>query len=225
MTRMRLWAVLTTLALLIAACGTSAPPAPQWRGAAQAALADYIKLRLEGQTVAATRAYALAQERMRDGGDLDGLHTVLLTRCAMDVALLLPPDCSEFVKRGDNARAEALAYHAFLTGTLTGSQIAALPERYRAVAASTTDSSLAATISAIPEPVSRLIATGVATRAGRANEALLAASSDSARQQGWRAAHRAHEEARARQLEALGRTVEAAAAHARLRALYDPLKP
>ena len=37
--------------------------------------------------------------------DLDGLHTVLLTRCAMDVALLMPPDCSEFTKRGNGARA------------------------------------------------------------------------------------------------------------------------
>ncbi len=225
MKRVRLWAVVTTLALMVTACGTAAPPAPQWRGAAQVALADYIRLRLEGQTVAATRAHALAQERMRDGGDLDGLHTVLLTRCAMDVALLLPPDCSEFLQRGDNARAEARAYHAFLTGAPSTEQMAVLPERYRAVAALTSDNNLAAAITAMADPVSRLIATGVAARAGRANEALLAASSEGARQQGWRAAHRAHEDARAQRLEALGRAVDAAAARARLRALYEPLKP
>ena len=96
---------LLLLASMLAACGTPAPRPPEWRGVANAALADYIKQRLEGHAPAAARAYTLAQERMRDGGDLDGLHTVLLTRCAMDVALLLTTDCNEFVQRNEIGRA------------------------------------------------------------------------------------------------------------------------
>lgn len=56
---------LLLLALALAACGTPAPRTPQWRGMANAALADYIQQRLEGHASAAARAYALAQERMR----------------------------------------------------------------------------------------------------------------------------------------------------------------
>jgi len=59
----------------------------------------------------------------------------------------------------------------------------------------------------------------------RADDALFAAASDSARAQGWRAAHRAHESARIRLLDARGRTGEAAALRARLQALYGTTAP
>lgn len=217
---------LLLLASMLAACGTPAPRPPEWRGVANAALADYIKQRLEGHAPAAARAYTLAQERMRDGGDLDGLHTVLLTRCAMDVALLLATDCNEFVQRNASARAEALAYHALLTGTLTQQQLAMLPERYRALGTAWLNNGpMAQAAIAISDPLSRLIASGIAARADRADDTLFAAVSDAARAQGWRAAHRAHESARIRLLDAQGRTAAAAALRARLQALYGTTAP
>ena len=209
--------------VLLGACSAPGPREPEWRGAARSALADYVQQRLEGHAGAA-RAYALALERMRDGGDLDGLHTVLLARCAMDVALLAMPDCGEFLQRAHPARAEALAYYDFLHGTLTLDRVAALPERYRAFAGAIMVSdgrSIAQPLAAIAEPVSRIVAAGVAVRAGRADDQVLMISASLARAQGWRTTHRAHEEARAAWLEGHGRSAEAAALRARLRALFD----
>lgn len=217
------WLVAGVVLLLaaLAGCGTPEPRVPEWRGAANAALADYVKQRLEGHAVAAARALTLAQERMRDGGDLDGLHTVLLARCAMNVALLQPADCGEFDRRNTGARAEALAYHALLTGRLQDDQIAALPQRYRAFAAALgANASAAQAVGSISDPVSLVVAAGVASRSGQAGQAVFAVSSAAARERGWRAAHRAHEEARARALEAEGRAVDAKDARVRLEALY-----
>lgn len=215
--------VATVLALLLAACGAPAPREPDWRGAARGALNDYVRLRLEGHDAAAARTYISALERMRDGGDLDGLHTVVLARCAMDSALLKNAECSEFSRRATGARAEALAYHDWLLGTLPASRVAELPERYRVFAmtlASGQTPAVTTALRAITDPVSRMVATGVAQRTRRLEATALADSAQVARAQGWRAAHLAYEEARAQMLESTGQQTEAAAVRARLRALF-----
>lgn len=211
------------LALLLAACGTPEPREPAWQGAARGALNDYVRLRLEGNDILAARTYSSALERMRDGGDLDGLHTVALARCAMDTALLKHGECSEFSLRAAGARAEALAYHDWLRGTLPASRIAQLPERYRAFAAAVASGqagAVTAALRAISDPISRMVATGVAQQARLIDATALADSAQVARTQGWRAAHRAYEEARAQALDAAGRSAEAATVRARLRALF-----
>lgn len=211
------------LALLLAACGTPGPREPEWRGAARGALNDYVRLRLEGHDVAAARTYNSALERMRDGGDLDGLHTVALAGCAMDAALLKQGACSEFSQRAAGARAEALAYHDWLQGALPASRVAQLPERYRAFGAAIASGqtvAVTAALRAISDPVSRMVATGVAHQARLLEATALADSAQVARTQGWRAAHRAYEEARAQALDSAGRSDEAATVRARLRALF-----
>ena len=215
--------ITAVLALLLAACGAFGPREPEWRGAAQGALNDYVRLRLEGQDAAAARTYNNALERMRDGGDLDGLHTVALTRCAMDAALLNSGECGEFSRRAAGARAEALAYHDWLLGTLPAARVTQLPERYRAFAAAVAGGqavAVTAALHAISDPVSRMVATGVAHQARQLQASALTDSAQVARTQGWRAAHRTYEEARARMLDAAGQADEAAAVRARLRALF-----
>lgn len=216
-----------TLTLLLAACGASGPREPEWRGAARGALNDYVRLRLEGHDAAAARTYNSALERMRDGGDLDGLHTVALAHCAMDAALLKGAECGEFSRRAAGARAEALAYHDWLLGTLPASRVAELPERYRMFAMALSGGhtpAVTTALRAISDPVSRMVATGVAQRTRRLEATALAESAQVARTQGWRAAHRTYEEARAQMLESAGQGGEAAAVRARLRALFaaDP---
>jgi hypothetical protein len=210
-------------ALLLAACGAPGPREPAWRGAASGALNDYVRLRLEGHDAAAARAYNSAIERMRDGGDLHGLHTVALARCAMDTALLKRGECSNFSQRAAEARAEALAYHEWLRGTLPAARVAELPERYRAFAATIAGAqapAVTAALRAIADPVSRMVATGVAQQARLLETTALAESAQIARTQGWRAAHRAYEQALAQALESAGQHEAAAAVRARLRALF-----
>ena len=58
-----------------------------------------------------------------------------------------------------------------------------MPEQHRAVAAGRED---AASLSAIADPLSRLVAAGVLLRSGRASPPVLQAAVDTASQQGWR---------------------------------------
>jgi hypothetical protein len=68
----------------------------------------------------------------------------------------------------------------------TAADIALLPEQHRAVAAANSDAAAVAAVQAIADPLSRLVASGVLLRAGRANPQILADAVETASAQGWR---------------------------------------
>jgi hypothetical protein len=67
-----------------------------------------------------------------------------------------------------------------------GADIALLPEQHRAVAAANSDAAAVAAVQAIAAPLSRLVASGVLLRSGRANPQILADAVETASAQGWR---------------------------------------
>ena len=79
------------------------------------------------------------------------------------------------------------AYADYLAARVQPQDIALLPPQHRAVAATTLSADAgAAALSAIEDPLSRLVAIGVLFQAGRANPTTIADAVETASAQGWR---------------------------------------
>ncbi len=176
---MRRAAVAASMALLLAACG-SRPPAPDWQVNAHGALERYEQAWLTGNTRAAQADFDRARRELSATGKAGLVARAELTRCALQVASLDLGPCTGFDPLRGDAPAAERAYADYLQGLPVPPDL--LPEQHRAVAGGAD----AARVAAIGDPLSRLVAAGVAMRTGRGSPALLQVAADTASAQGWR---------------------------------------
>ncbi len=172
-----------TILLLLTAC--SSKPAPIWQATAHTQLANYIENYLAGDDRFAAAHFDKAVAEIGKTGDPTLMGRALLTRCALETASLVGNDCPiepSFVADRENA-----TYHAFVTGRpLTAAD---LPKRYRPVAAALEKRDAPATNDAIvgmDDPVSRIVAVGVAVRRGIEEAAILETGAATASAHGWK---------------------------------------
>jgi hypothetical protein len=138
----------------------SGPPPPDWQLTASAALAAFEQHYLSGNSRLAEIEFARAKEEIRRTGRADLLARAELVRCAARAASLEFDDCPAFEALRRDAGTEEAAYAEYLAGR--------------------------ATRAAEDEPLSRLVAAGVAFRSGTATPAQIAAAVEIASAQGWR---------------------------------------
>lgn len=177
-------AIAAAVMMLIAACA-SAPPPPDWQLNARQAVEAAVVAYLEGNARAEAAESARARGEIARTGRADLLARAELMRCAARVASLMFEPCAGFEALRADASAAELAYADFLAGRVAPRQIALLPEPQRAAAAAS-ETSAAAALRAIDDPLSRLIAAGVLFRSGRASPEVLQIAVDTASDQGWR---------------------------------------
>jgi hypothetical protein len=173
-------AAVVLVSLLLAACAGK-PPAPDWQVGARGALDRYQQAFLSGHTRAADAEFTRARQDLASTGQPTLVARAELTRCAVQVASLVFEPCAGFEPLRPDAAAAERAYADFLTGQPSAAD--ALPAPYRAVAGGRAD---VATVAAIVDPLSRLVAAGVAMRTGRGSPELLQLAADTASAQGWR---------------------------------------
>lgn len=176
---MRRAIVAALTALLLAACG-SRPPAPDWQVNAHGALERYQQAWLAGSTRAAKAEFDRARHELSATGKPGLVARAELTRCALQVASLDFAPCAGFEALRADAPAAERAYADYLQGAPAPAEL--LPAQHRALAAGAG----AAQVAAIEDPLSRLVAAGVAVRAGRGSPELLQVAADTASAQGWR---------------------------------------
>jgi hypothetical protein len=168
------------MAALAAGCG-SKPQAPDWQVGARGSLDRYEAAYLAGDGRAADAEFARARLQLSSTGQASLVARAELTRCALQVASLAFDDCTGFEPlRGDAGDPER-AYAAYLQAQPVAAE--QLPVQHRAVAGGRAD---AATLSAMQDPLARLVAAGVVMRSGRASPEVLQVAVDTASQQGWR---------------------------------------
>ncbi|MCZ8220217.1 MAG: hypothetical protein O9337_12430 [Acidovorax sp.] len=181
----RLWAperlAAMGCALLLAAC-SSKPPVPDWQMNAQAAATKATEAYLSGKARVEQLEWERARAEVARTGRADLLARLELMRCAAKVASLEVGPCERFEALRPDAAAPERAYADYLAGRVSPQQLPLLPEAQRKVAASGD----VATLAAIEDPLSRLVAAGVLFQAGRASPAVMAAATDTASAQGWR---------------------------------------
>ena len=165
---------------LLAGCA-SGPPAPDWQSNAQAALKNFEKYYLEGNSRAADAEFARARSALTATGRADLVARAELFRCAAQVASLDINDCPGFEPLSVDATAADRAYGAFIAGRWQGLDANLLPAQQRAVI-----SGNGATLPVSDDPMTGLVAAGALFRAGRISPAGISAATELAAAQGWR---------------------------------------
>ena len=184
------------MALVVAACAAK-PPAPDWQANAKTATERAALAYLNGNARVEAAERARARAEVARTGRPDLLARVELVHCAAQVASLVFEPCAGFEAVRTDAAAPERAYADYLAARITPADVPLLPEAHRSVAAGSSvdasnaaggssDASNAAALTAIPEPLSRLVAAGVLFEAQRASPAVIATAIDTASAQGWR---------------------------------------
>jgi hypothetical protein len=169
-----------TLSLLLAGCASN-PPAPDWQGNAYSALDSFTSTYLKGNTRSAEADFARARGEISSTGRVDLLARAELVRCAVRVASLEFDDCSAYQPFAVDAAKAERSYSAYLTARWQDVDVALLPAQHRVMLGSS-----ATPVSAIDDPLARLIAAGVLLQAGRLTPADAVSATDTASAQGWR---------------------------------------
>jgi hypothetical protein len=172
------------LALSLAAC-SSGPPVPDWQMNAQSSIERSTAAYMAGNAAVEQAEYKRARDALASTGKVDLMIRAELIRCAARVASLVFEDCTGYDKLAQDASPADRAYAAYLSGHATAADAALLPEQHRAVAAASGDAAAGA-VRAIADPLSKLVASGVLLRAGKAAPQVLADAVDAASAQGWR---------------------------------------
>lgn len=192
---------------LLAACGNN-PPVPDWQMNAQSSIERSTAAYMSGNARVEEAEYRRAREALASTGKVDLMIRAELIRCAAHVAALAYDDCPGYAKLSQDAGPADSAYAAYLAGRATAADAALLPEQHKAVAAaiasagsassprsaadagvpaaSSGDAAAASAAQAIADPLSKLVASGVLLRAGKASPQTLADAVDTASAQGWR---------------------------------------
>ncbi|MCE5265792.1 MAG: hypothetical protein LLG97_19970 [Deltaproteobacteria bacterium] len=181
---------LPIMLLVFAACGST--PAPVWIAAGHKQIESFKEDFLTGRSPAITEThFRNALDEIKKGGDLDLLGKAWLTRMALQTAVLAEMDPGEYprieaaqsVPANDN-------YYRFLKGD-SSVNAALLPEHYRPfwMGLRSSDAAKAsAAIAAIDDPLSRLIAAGLAVRQRLESEAICRTAVETAAEKGWKRA-------------------------------------
>lgn len=176
---------LMAVVLLLAACGNN-PPVPDWQMNAQSSIERSTAAYMSGNTRVEEAEYKRAREALASTGKVDLIIRAELIRCAAHVAALAYDDCPGYAKLAQDGSPADRAYAAYLAGRATANDAALLPEQHRATASAASDAAAAGAVQAIADPLSKLVASGVLLRAGKASPQTLADAVETASTQGWR---------------------------------------
>lgn len=168
-----------TAATLLAACGNN-PPVPDWQMNAQSSIERSTAAYLSGNARVEAAEYQRARAALASTGKVDLMIRAELIRCAARVASLVFEDCAGYDKLSQDAGPADRAYAAYLSGRASAADIALLPPQHQPVAAGSS------TTQAIADPLSKLVASGVLLRTGKATPQVLSDAVDTASAQGWR---------------------------------------
>jgi hypothetical protein len=144
---------------LLSGCG-GGPPPPAWQSNAKSSLDAYQQAYLRGDTRVAEAEFRIARAELASTGSAAQVARAELIRCAVRTASLEFDDCPGFEKLRADAGKEELAYADFLAG--------------RAARA------------ASEEPLSRLVASGVEFKTGKATPQAISTAIEISSAQGWR---------------------------------------
>lgn len=198
--------------LVLAGCGNN-PPVPDWQMNAHNGIDRATAAYMEGNTRIEAAEFKRARSALASTGKVDLMIRAELIQCAARVASLVFEACLGYTKLAQDASPADRAYAAYLAGGLPGADrtaaaaaaavaaadspiaahtplstadIALLPAQHQAVAAAGSDAAAAGAVQAIADPLSRLVASGVLLRAGKASPQVLADAVETASAQGWR---------------------------------------
>ena len=166
--------------VLLAACSSGAPPA-DWQVEAKGAMDRAVAAYLEGTSRVEQAELVRVRAALASTGRADLLANAELRHCASRVASLVFEPCLAFEAVRADTTAPQRAYAAYLRGQLQPQDAALLPEAQRGAA-----EGHAASVLALADPLSQLVAAGVLLQNGQLTAAVADAAVNAASAQGWR---------------------------------------
>ncbi|MDP1686312.1 hypothetical protein [Hydrogenophaga sp.] len=171
------WAVMA-----LAACSSNPPP-PQWPAEAKGSSERATEAWLSGDSRIEAAEFNRAQAEVARTGQVALVARLELLRCATRVASLVVEPCTGFDVLAQDAAPAEQAYARYLAGTAQAADAALLPEVHRSLVGNSTP---AAALAAIKDPLSQLVAAGVLFRSGRVTPGVIAQAVETASARGWR---------------------------------------
>jgi len=176
--------------LLLAGCGAKA--APDWIKTSHNQLESFKKYYLQGRDRLAEISFQKSVAEMKSGGDLRLLQIAYLTRYALQSSVLESFDDQDYRKlEAIEPHPENIHFHAFLKGAFDRVDEQSLPLQYRPflrACKSGKQLDTDAAITAIEDPLSRLIASGLTVQQQLYQETTLHTAIRTAAEQGWKKA-------------------------------------
>jgi hypothetical protein len=183
---------LSTFIFCLLLSGCSSQTVPDWKNIGFNQLESYKKNYLMGKDFIAETNFRKATDEIKNSGDLNTLAKAYFTKFGVQTALLETFRDDEYLDIEDILpNPEYLNFFNFLRGILAYVDGSRLPSRYQGVFNAIQGRNLKDLenqINRIDDPLSRLIATGVAVRQKCYNEAILQAAVETASVNGWRKA-------------------------------------
>lgn len=179
-----------TCLLLLAGCGTKA--VPDWIKTSHDQLESFKKQFLQGRDRLAEISFQRAVSEVKSGGDLQLLQIVYLTRYALHIAVLERFDDQDYRKlEAVESHPEKTHFHAFLKGAYDRVDEQSLSPQYRPFLRACKNGKqveIDNAIASIEDPLSRLIASGLAVQKQLYQEKTLQTAIRTAGEQGWKKA-------------------------------------
>jgi hypothetical protein len=176
--------------LLLAGCSTKA--VPDWIKTSHNQLESFKKYYLQGGDHLAEINFKKAIEAIKSSGDLHLLQIAYLTRYAVQSSVLEGFDDLEYLRLAAvEPHSENVHFHAFLKGAFDRVDEQYLPQQYRSFLRACKNGKqveIDNAIEAIEDPLSRLIAAGLAVHKQLYCETTLNAAIRIASEQGWKKA-------------------------------------
>lgn len=173
---------LTAMALAVLLCACAGTPPPDWQLSARSSLDNAAQAWLEGRDTVARAEHARARAAIARTGRPDLLARAELHRCALQVATLLFQPCTGYEALAADATPEDAAYARYLGDRLLPGDAERLPAAHRAAIAAADP---AAALRGVEDPVTQLVAAGVALQRAQASPAVVQLAVDTASAQGW----------------------------------------
>jgi len=184
--------ILSISACLFVFVGCASQSVPDWKNIGFNQLENYKKNYLTGKDFIAETNFRKATEEIKNSGDLDTLAKAYLTKFGIQTALLETFRDDEYLDIEEILpNPDYLNFFNFLRGIITYVDGGRLPSRYRGAFGAIQAKNLTELekqINGIDDPLSRLIATGVAVKQNCYNESILKAAVETASANGWRKA-------------------------------------
>jgi hypothetical protein len=184
--------VLTLLACFILLAGCSAKAVPDWIKTSHNQLESFKKHYLQGRDHLAETNFLKTIESIKSCGDLHLLQIAYLTRYAVQTSVLEGFDDLDYRwLEAIEPHPENIHFHAFLKGAFDRVDEQYLPPQYRSFLRACKNGKQAdvdRTITTMEDPLSRLIAAGLAVQKQLYHEKTINTAIQTASEQGWKKA-------------------------------------
>jgi hypothetical protein len=184
--------IIYLLSCFVLLAGCSAKAVPDWIKTGQNQMESYKKHYLQGRDRLAEISFEQSVLEIKSSGDLRLLQIVYLSRDALRVAVLERFDDQDYRKlEAIELHPENIHFHAFLQGAFDRVDEQSLPPQYRPFLRACKNGKqldIDLAITAIEDPLSRLIASGLAVQTQLYHEETLHTAIRTASEQGWKKA-------------------------------------